>query len=100
MDAAKRLPSRCSSVPDQMYAVGDAMLGSIPPIPKPAPTIPPAASRHAAAGDNGVPANPGNVNPNGGVLLVPCTKTGWVPGALAAKKVGLISPGGLPRNSS
>src|SRR4029077_13978987 len=43
----------------------------------------------------------GNVNPNGGLLLVPRTKMG--PCAVAvppAKKVGKTKPGGLPRNSS
>src|SRR5271169_3920905 len=90
----------CSSVPDQMSAVGDTMVGVIPPIVKPAPTIPPAASRQGATGHNFVPASPGNTNPNGGTLLVPWTKMGWFPGAFVEKKVGLISPGGLPRNSS
>src|SRR5690242_10878662 len=76
------------------------MFGSIPPIVKPAPTIPPAAFRQGAAGHNGVPASAGNVNPNGGLLLVPWTKTGRLAGAFVATNVERISPGGLPRNSS
>src|SRR5207253_9270042 len=76
------------------------MFGSIPPIDRPAPTIPPAVSRQGAVGQRAVPANAGNVNPNGGLLLVPGTKTGRFPGAFAAKNVGRIKPGGIPRNSS
>src|SRR5208337_433891 len=76
------------------------MLGLIPPIPSSAPTIPPAASRQGAVGHKVVPASPGYWYPNGGVLLVPWTNTGRLPGAFVAKNTGLISPGGLPRYSS
>src|SRR6266436_9059403 len=83
-----------------MYAVGETIFGSIPPIVKPAPGIPPAASRQGAAGHKAVPASWGNWNPNGGLLLVPWTKTGRLAGAFPEKNVGRIRPGGLPRNSS
>src|SRR5260370_853117 len=46
----------------------------------------------------GYRAKAGNVYPNGGLLLVPWTKTGGVD--VPAVNLGVISPGGLPRNSS
>src|SRR5215469_3797962 len=98
--ATKCLPRLCSSVPDQISAVGERIVGVIPPIARPAPAMPPAASKQGAVGQSGVPASCGNVNPNGGVLLVPWRKTGWLPGALDAEKVGKIKPGGLPRYCS
>src|SRR5205814_5684122 len=84
-----------------MYAVGDTMFGSIPPMGAFAPGIPPFASKHGATGHKVVPARAGNWNPKGGLLLVPWTKTGRVAGSVFAEaNVGKISPGGLPRNSS
>ena len=76
------------------------MFGSIPPIVGLRPGIPPAASRQGATGHLGVPAREGNWNPNGGLLLVPCLKIGWLAGAFVETNVGRIRPGGLPRNSS
>src|SRR5215471_6502083 len=81
-----------------MYAVGVFKSGLIPPIGAAAPAMPPLASRHGAAGQSADPARLGKVNPKGGVLPVPCVKTGGVDDP--AKKVGRISPGGLPRNCS
>src|SRR4029077_2370212 len=81
-----------------MYAVGETMSGLMPPIPAAAPLIPPLESRHGAAGHSDVPASAGKVNPNGGSLLVPCVKMGGLDEL--AKKVGRMSPGGLPRNCS
>ena len=43
-----------------------------------APAIPPAAFKHGTVGHRADPPNCGKVKPNGGVLLVPCTKTGGV----------------------
>src|SRR5213082_545196 len=101
MLATRWLPSLCSRVAAKTYAVGDTMFGSIPPINKPAPGIPPFASKQGATGHKVVPARDGNWKPKGGLLLVPWTKTGRVAGSVfAAEKVGMISPGGLPRNSS
>src|SRR5919109_1568529 len=91
-------PIRCSIADVKMYAVGDFRSALMPPIGNAAPAIPPFASRHGALGQSGEPARLGKVNPNGGVLPVPCRKTGGV--AEPAKNVGRISPGGLPRNSS
>src|SRR5215510_1767983 len=81
-----------------MYVVGDTMSGLMPPIVAWAPRIPPFSSRHGAVGHSDVPASPGNANPNGGVLPVPCLKIGGL--AELAKKVGRMSPGGFPRNCS
>src|SRR4029450_5916524 len=81
-----------------MYVVGDTMSGLIPPIVAWAPRIPPFSSRHGAVGQSEVPASPGNGNPNGGVLPVPCVKIGGLDEL--AKKVGRMSPGGFPRNCS
>src|SRR5215510_14961446 len=81
-----------------MYAVGVFRSGLMPPIGAWAPAMPPFASRHGAVGQRGEPARLGNVNPKGGVLPLPCLKTGGVDDP--AKKVGRISPGGLPRNPS
>ena len=47
-------------------------------MPKPALRMPPALSRHGTVGHSGEPPSCGNTNPNGGVLLVPWTKTGGV----------------------
>src|SRR5262245_8770794 len=81
-----------------MYVLGDSMSGLIPPIGNAAPWIPPLASRQGARGHSEVPASAGNVNPNGGVSVLPCVKIGGL-GELA-KKVGRMSPGGFPRNCS
>src|SRR6185437_11485442 len=62
----------------------------MPPIAKFAPTTPPWAFNP--------PGNVGNVNPKGGLLLLPRLKIGGF--AVPAKNVGLTSPCGLPRNSS
>src|SRR6266704_688966 len=81
-----------------MYVVGDTMSGLIPPIPAAAPLIPPLESRQGAVGHSEVPASPGNVNPKGGALPVPCVKIGGLDEL--AKKVGRMSPGGFPRTCS
>src|SRR5262249_15555152 len=74
------------------------MSGLIPPIPAWAPLIPPFSSRQGAVGHSEVPASPGNWNPKGGVLPVPCVKIGGLDEL--AKKVGRMRPGGFPRNCS
>src|SRR5215510_6681946 len=74
------------------------MFGLMPPIVAWAPLMPPFSSRQGAVGHSEVPASPGNAKPNGGVLPVPCVKIGGL--AELAKKVGRMSPGGLPRNCS
>src|SRR5262249_32903376 len=81
-----------------MYAVGDLKFGLIPPIPAAAPLSPPLLSRQGAVGHIVEPANGGYLNPKGGLLLLPWMKTGGV--ELPLKKVGMIRPGGFPRNSS
>src|SRR2546426_8997990 len=81
-----------------MYVLGDSMSGLIAPIGNAAPTIPPLESRHGALGHSEVPARLGNLNPNGGVSLVPCVKIGGL--EELAKKVGRMRPGGFPRNCS
>src|SRR5437773_11945737 len=77
-----------------MYVNGDLKCGSIPPIGALAPAIPPAALRHDGLGQSGL----GNVNPNGGLVPLPCAKIGA--GDPERSKVGRMPPGGLPRNSS
>src|SRR5437764_12266772 len=77
-----------------MYVNGDFKCGSIPPIGALAPAIPPAALRHGGLGQSGL----GNVNPNGGLVPLTCTKIGA--GDPERSKVGRIPPGVLPRNSS
>src|SRR6476469_774764 len=81
-----------------MYAVGVFNSGLIPPMGAAAPAMPPFSSRHGAVGQRADPARLGNVNPNGGELPVPCVNTGGVDDP--AKKVGRMSPGGLPRKPS
>src|SRR5262245_61481665 len=81
-----------------MYVLGDLMSGLIPPIVNAAPLTPPFSSRQGAVGHSEVPASAGNVNPHGGEPPVPCVKMGGL-GELA-KKVGMMSPGGFPRNCS
>src|SRR6266540_303613 len=94
-----RLDRSCrSSVATKMYAVGDFNSGLIPPIGNAAPLMPPLSSRQGATGHRAEPAGGGKANPNGGVSLEPWTKTGGVEDP--SKKVGRMSPGGLPRNSS
>src|SRR4026207_2353760 len=81
-----------------MYAVGVFRSGLMPPMGNAAPAIPPFSSSTGGNGHSGDPARLGKVNPKGGVSPVPCTNTGGL--ADPGKKVGRISPGGLPRNSS
>src|SRR5579862_3019614 len=97
------LPSFRSNVTDQMSDFGDFSSGLMPPIAKLAPTTPPCEFRPPP--DCGVEPVPGpkvgNVNPNGGLLLVPRTKIGACADTVPpATNVGATSPGGLPRNSS
>ena len=66
------------------------MFGSIPPMPGCAPGMPPAASRQGATGQSAVPAKAGNVNPNGGLLPLPCMKIGGL-GELAKNDVALLN---------
>src|SRR5919109_1521566 len=91
-------PSRRSTAAEKIYAVGDFNSGLIAPIGKAAPLMPPFSSRHGAWGQRAEPASGGNMNPKGGVSLVPWTKIGGVDEP--SKKVGRMRRGGLPRNSS